>query len=102
MEKKIEPGEAELEELNQKLNLIQDGLRGGIRPTVTITWFVPDPQKAGGTYETATEQIKKIDPLRGVVVLARAEGYARQNAEIPIADILDIRGGPVDFPDDIS
>ena len=88
VENEIEPGEAGLEELNQKLNLLQDAVRGGIRPTVSITYFVPDPRKAGGKYVTAVEEIRKIDPLRGVVVLTRTEGYARQNAEIPIKDIL--------------
>ena len=88
VENEIEPGEAGLEELNQKLNLLQDAVRGGIRPTVSITYFVPDPRKAGGKYVTAVEEIRKIDPLRGVVVLTRTEGYACQNAEIPIKDIL--------------
>ena len=91
VENKIEPGEAGLEELNQKLNLIRDSIRDGIRPTVSITYFVPDSRKAGGKYVTAIEEIRKIDALRGTVVLTRTEGCARRNAEIPIQNILEIR-----------
>ena len=51
---------------------------------MTLTWFQPDKRKAGGTYVTATGQLKKIDDLEGALILASGE-------RIVIEDILDIQ-----------
>ena len=34
---------------------------------VTVTFFVPDEKKQGGSFETLTAQIKKADPLEGLL-----------------------------------
>ena len=101
VDRKIELDENSLERLNQKLNLVNDIIRDGIRPTLSITYFVPDPLKAGGQYETVTEEIKKIDVIRGKIVLMKTEGYGKINVEINIPDILEIRGELVDYLDDM-
>lgn len=33
------------------------------RPTITITYFVPDERKEGGHYETVTKPLRRIDPV---------------------------------------
>ena len=96
VENKIELEESELERLSRKLSLINDAIRDGEVPTVTITCFIPDPQKTGGRYVTAAEQIRKIDAVRGKVVLMRTEGYGNLNVEIDMKDILEIHGELVD------
>ena len=101
VDQKIELGEAALELLNQKLNLINDVIRDGVTPTLTITYFVPDLLKAGGRYDTITEEIKRIDVARGKVVLVRTEGYGKTNVEISISDILEITGELVDYLDEV-
>ena len=35
-----------------KLELISDAIADGTKPERSITWFIPDPLKAGGQYET--------------------------------------------------
>ena len=97
VDNKIELTEEELDGLNQKLNLINDVIRDGVRPMLAITYFIPDPLKAGGMYETVTDQIKRIDVARGKVILRKTEGYGKSNVEIDIRDILEIRGELVDY-----
>ena len=53
-----------------------------------FTWFLPDEKKDGGAYVTNLGTIKKIDPLRGIVVLM-------DGTVIPIEDILEIKDGAV-------
>lgn len=96
---KVELGETELELLNQKLTLIMDVIEDGHRPTVTITYFVPDEQKSGGRYETVTERVKKIDTEMQQIILMRTEGRAGMNIVIDIDQVVDITGELVDYLD---
>ena len=100
VDNKIELGDTELEKLNQKLILINDVIRDGLHPTVSITYFVPDPLKAGGKYDTVEDQIKNVDTVKSKLVLMRTEGYGHMNVEIDLRDILEIRGELVDYLDD--
>lgn len=47
------------EELDRKLLILQEHLNG--QPDVTITYFLPDERKDGGTYRTVSGAIRKID-----------------------------------------
>ena len=87
----------EMEKISQKLNLISDVIEDGSRPTLSITYFVPDAKKAGGEYVTVTEAIKKIDSVRRKIVLMKKEGRSGLIVEIDIDRITDIRGELVDF-----
>ena len=93
VDSKIELGEEDLEQLNDKLRQIADAIESGIRPEVGITYFIPDPLKAGGRYETITERIRKVDPVGQAVVLDRKTGTAGSYMTIKIGDILDIQSG---------
>lgn len=44
--------------------------------------MIPDPLKAGGRYETVTDQIKRIDVARGKVILRKTQGYGKSNVEM--------------------
>ena len=55
-----------MEELNAKLNFIQEHIKE--RPEVTITYFQPDERKEGGEYVTVTGRVRRIDEVNGVVV----------------------------------
>lgn len=96
----MELGEASIELLNQKLTLIADVIEDGMKPTVSITYFEPDTMKAGGKYVTATEKIKKIDPVARKVILMKKSGVAGLNATIDIDRITEIHGDLVDYMDD--
>ncbi len=58
------------EDKQQELDLVQQQIVAHIvdRPAVTVTYFLPDGKKAGGTYINHTGRVKKIDPITRVMV----------------------------------
>ena len=92
---------AELELLNQKMNLISDVLADGSKVTVSITYFIPDKKKKGGKYATITEQIKAVDTVKHQLVLMKTVGRAGMNMTISFDDISEIHGELVDYLDDV-
>lgn len=52
-------------DLDQKLQVLQEKISD--RPTVRITYFVPDERKDGGSYEEKTGQLRRIDTVMRVV-----------------------------------
>ena len=90
--RRIELSESDLEQLNHRLARITSAIRGGTRPIAEITYFIPDPLKAGGRYETVTERIRKVDAVGQAVILERKTGPSGSWMRIPIADILELRG----------
>ena len=91
VDNKIELSEEELEELNRKLGMMDEKISHGIRPAVTITYFVTDPRKPGGLYQTVTEKARRVDAVHGVIQLDRKVTAAESYMEIQIKDILDIQ-----------
>ena len=89
-DRQIAPGESDLEVLNQKFRLLAEALGRGTHPRVTITHFVPDPLKAGGSYQTVTERIRRIDPVRRQVELEKTRGPARLHVTLDFDQILDM------------
>lgn len=81
--KRLELDEYVKEALNEKLRIIADRLEGC--PEISITYFLPDSNKAGGTYVTATGLVKKIDAYKQIVVMA-------DGIKIPIEEISEIHG----------
>lgn len=65
-DRRIELSEYEIEELNAKLNFIQDHIKE--HPKVTVTYFQPDDRKEGGTYVTVTGKVRKIDEVNRVII----------------------------------
>ena len=97
---KIELEESEMIRISRKLSLIKDTLMKGNVPHVAITYFIPDPLKSGGRYETEVVQIRKVDAVNKKVVLMKTEGYGNPNVEIDMRDILEIHGDLVDCMDE--
>lgn len=60
-DRKHELNDEEIAALNQKLQFLSEHLKE--HPTVTVTFFVPDAKKAGGSYTTKTRRLKKIDTV---------------------------------------
>ncbi len=83
-DRQIEPGEEQLNLLNQQLNVINDTIAGGNRPEVTITFFIPDEHKAGGRYATITARVKRIDTTARQVIL-----ITRDQPDIPETILFD-------------
>lgn len=53
------------------------------QPEVTVTWFLPDERKAGGSYVTTVGRLKKTDHVERLMILT-------DGTRIPLDDILDI------------
>ena len=66
-ERRVEPGEAEMVELAEKLRIID--ARVHERPTLAITRFVPDARKEGGRYETVRGIVKRVVAEEGTLVM---------------------------------
>lgn len=69
--------------LNNKLQLIQESLRA--HPGVSVTYFQPDPKKAGGAYVTVTGTVKKVDEYARRIVMTNG-------ALIPMDEVIAIDG----------
>lgn len=82
-DRKPELSESEKAELDYKLQMACD--YPGEKPALTITYFVPDQRKAGGSYHTISGQIKKIDDYQKQVILM-------DKTRIDVDCILDIDG----------
>ncbi len=80
---RIELDEERIAYLDARLQLLEEHLAEA--PTVSITYFVPDARKDGGSYETVSGIVKKIDTVRRVIVL-------RDGLRIAIDDVYGISG----------
>lgn len=54
-------------------------------PAVSVTYFVPDERKDGGSYVTVTGNIKKLDNYLRLLILT-------DGTKIPLDEILDLEG----------
>jgi len=65
-DERIELDEGALTILNMKFQTLIDNLKE--QPEVSITYFKPDIRKTGGSYETVTGVIKKINDFERTIV----------------------------------
>ena len=80
-ERFIELDEDSLARLNDKLNMIEENIDADI--PVSITYFVPDERKAGGSYQTISGIVKRIDEYESAMLM-------RDGLKIPICRIYEI------------
>ena len=67
-DQRMELDEYEMARVDAELQRLQELLSG--RPTASITYFVPDERKNGGSYQTVTGEVKRIDAVNGVIQMA--------------------------------
>lgn len=77
-----ELSESDAEVLNRKLAYLQSLDE---KPTISVTYFVPDDKKEGGSYHTATGIVKSVELDKGVLQFEDGTG-------IPVIRIKDIDG----------
>ena len=80
-EEKTELGEEEKAILDRKQQLLLEKLDE--RPTLTVTFFVPDEKKSSGRYITKTGNLKKLHPLEKWMLLT-------DGTKIPLEDVKNI------------
>lgn len=94
-DQKIELSEYERALLDQKLSHIDDELRKGNHPEITVIYFVPDPLKAGGAYNEYTGHVRNIDAFERCIVFLAGNGRSA-GRRIGIDDIWGMHGELVD------
>ena len=67
--------------LDAKMRIILEYIT--LRPTVHITYFIPDVKKNGGNYVTTVGKIRKIDKFKQYIIL-------ENETKIPITEIIEI------------
>lgn len=67
--------------LDSKLNIIKEKI--DLKPNVSITYFVPDKVKTGGSYISINGDVKKIDLYNGIIFIG--------DKKILIDDIIDVQ-----------
>lgn len=80
-DKRIELEEDERQRLNERLRILSEHIEE--QPEVSITYFVPDERKDGGTYVTKTGALKKIDEYEHVLIMT-------DGVRIPIREIIEV------------
>ena len=80
-DRRVELDEYEMARVDAELQRLQELLPGG--PTASITYFVPDERKNGGSYQTVTGEVKRIDAVGGVIQMT-------DRREIPIEDVFSL------------
>lgn len=78
---KLEIGDEERDVLDRKQQYLQKIVAD--RPEITITYFVPDEKKAGGSYTSLTGNLKRIDYYERLFVLT-------DGTKIQLDEIVDI------------
>ena len=68
-----ELSESDAEVLNRKLAYLQSLDE---KPTISVTYFVPDDKKEGGSDHTATGIVKSVEPDKGVLQFEDGTGIA--------------------------
>ena len=81
-DRRVELDEYEMARVDAELQRLQELLPGG--PTASITYFVQDERKDGGSYQTVTGEVKRIDAVTGVIQMT-------DRREIPIEDVFSIK-----------
>ncbi len=82
-EQRRELDEQKQTELNRRLVLLESKLPE--HPEVSITYFIPDPRKAGGSYETISGKVSKISRVERTITLSDGQAIA-------IAEVVDVDG----------
>ena len=82
-DERIEMSEEKLAALNARYQILTDNLRE--EPEVTITYFVPDIYKTGGSYVTKTGVMKKLDTYERLITMV-------DGTRIFMDDVLTLEG----------
>lgn len=80
---RIELTESEKAELDLRLQLLSEHLQD--HPEITITYFLPDLRKEGGSYESVTGIVRKIDTYERSLTLS-------DGTWLPMEDIVNMDG----------
>ena len=81
-DERLELSEEAIAQLNEKINIIRNNI--GIEQSVSITYFIPDAKKNGGSYVVCSGVVKKVDEYEHTIIMT-------DQTVIPIEQIIDIK-----------
>lgn len=82
-DERMELSDEDRELLDRKWSYLQEVIAD--RPEITITFFVPDKKKSGGSYLTVSGAIRKMDEFERILILT-------DGRKVKLDDIADIEG----------
>ena len=82
-DERIVPDENAVAVIDRRLSYMRARIDTGEFPAATVTYFVSDVRKEGGSYRTVTVILRRIDEATGVLL-------ATDHPPIPLADIMAI------------
>ena len=88
---KRELAEADIERLNQRLTLIAEAIEHKHPPEITVVYFLPDQRKDGGSYETYTGTVKRVDLIEQKLVFYACNGHT-DGLCIDLEQIINLHG----------
>lgn len=89
-QERISLDESRQAQLDRKLSLLIEHMAA--HPFVSVTYFVPDPRKEGGSYVTAAGKVKKISLTERTLFFLPEEGDSLSSRPISLDDIIAISG----------
>ena len=90
-EQAMDLSENEIEQIDRRLRQLDEQLRHGTVPKVTVTYFQPDEKKSGGSYRTMKAFVKCIDTITQTLFLYGSENIEDKrvtDTEIPLGHII--------------
>ena len=81
-DERLELSEEVIAQLNEKINIIRNNI--GIEQNVSITYFIRDAKKNGGSYVMCSGVVKKVDEYERAIIMT-------DQTVIPIEQISDIK-----------
>ncbi len=82
-QERIELDEYSKQQIDLKLQLLLE--KKDSHPLIEVTYFVPDEKKSGGSYETISDNVIKIDTWKEQIVF-------ETDQRVPIKDIINLEG----------
>ncbi len=90
-EERPELSDSGQEELEWKLGFLESWAKE--EPEVTVTYFLPDPRKPGGSRMRLSGRWKRLDEQQRVLVL-------QDGTRIPVEDLLELESPLLEQPED--
>lgn len=96
--------ETDLELLDQRLRLVAEAIENKALPEITVTYFAPDERKAGGSYQSYTGTVKRVDLVKQKLVFYAANGrsdgemFGLEQLTALHGDLLDRLDNSLDAP----
>lgn len=81
--KRLKLSEDKKADLNERMQILLENVQD--RPLVTITYFISDERKTGGSYKSVSGSVRRIDEYELLIIFT-------DGTTIPMGDIYNIEG----------